>query len=380
MRRVVVALFVCLVAGTVATAIAGGNSAGTHAHPARAARAELAPPSPPPIASAPSPWSTPKRVKRRHRAGPLVLAGCPPPPRPPGPPGPGPWHPAHKVPDSKLPRVKPPRPWHANLGPVNGKGMWMWQYDETEGGNAGAIVRKAARAGLRQLWVRVGSSKDRFYGDYELAALVDRAHRAGLSVIGWGFPYLYDPVGDARWTAQALAWRSPSGGRIDAFSADLEKSTEGVAMTKRRVAVYLQAVRRAAGNTPIVATVYRPTDLNWYGPYPYRTMARYVDAFAPMVYWGCTDPREAATESLERLSKLRPVHLIGQAYNMAPEGGRTKAPSAREINAFLSLGHRDGALGASFWDWQEINGGEWKALSRFDWSVPPPTPPPTRAV
>jgi hypothetical protein len=258
--------------------------------------------------------------------------------------------------------------------------MWIWQFDQTEGGDADAVVRKAKRAGLRQLWVRVGSSRDGFYGGPILDQLVRPAHAAGIKVIGWGFPYLYDPLRDARWTARALAWRGPGGEQLDGFSPDIEKSTEGVALSKRRVAVYLGAVRGAAGDRPIIATVYRPTDLNWYGPYPYRTIARYVDAFAPMVYWGCNDPRDAAQESIDRLSRLRPVHVIGQAYNMGPEGGRTKAPSPREIAAFLDVGLRNDALGASFWSWQHINAGEWRSMAEFPWPIPVGVPPADRAA
>jgi len=61
-----------------------------------------------------------------------------------------------------------------------------------------------------------------------------------------------------------------------------------------------------------LATVYRPTDANWEGGYPYRAMASYVDAFAPMVYWECTDPGTDGALDVARLSTLRPVHVIGQ--------------------------------------------------------------------
>ncbi|MFN2590387.1 MAG: hypothetical protein ABR518_06425 [Actinomycetota bacterium] len=368
MRRVVVSIVVfLLVVGGVAMAIAASDEGRpkhvlkTGARIPTAAQPSSLPPSPEP--------HQPKSAPRIPR-GPLELAGCPPPERPPGPPGPPPWHPAHLVPESKLPPMEKPRPWRSSAAPAVGKGMWIWQFDQTEGGDADAVVRKAVDAGLQQLWIRVGSSRDRFYGGPVLDALVGRAHAAGLAVIGWGFPYLYDPVGDARWTSQALAWRGPEGERIDGFSADIEKSTEGVALSKRRVAVYLSAVRRAAGDLPIIATVYRPADVNWFGGYPYRTIARYVDAFAPMVYWGCSDPRDLAREALDRLAPLRPVHLIGQAYNMGPEGGRTKPPSADEILAFLDLGRRKDALGASFWSWQHINNREWRAVARYPWPHP----------
>ena len=100
------------------------------------------------------------------------------------------------------------------------------------------------------------------------------------------------------------------------------------------------------------------------------TRARYVDAFAPMVYWGCVEPGVAADQALSRLSKLAPVHLIGQAYDMAAEGGRLGAPPAAEVARFLDVAHRGGAVGASFWDWQEMTDAEWGALTAFEWRIP----------
>jgi hypothetical protein len=373
-RRVIVAVIAFVAIGVGATlaltvlhddqpepAGLGSTAVGTGGETAPSTR-------PPPV----TPTSVPPAPAIRLPTGPVNLAGCPPPVRPPGPPGPPPWHPAVLVPDSALPPVERPKPWRSDVGPILGKGMWVWQFDQTEGGDAGVIVRRAMDAGLRQLWIRVGSSKSGFYAANDLNALVGRAHAAGLKVIGWGFPYLYDPLGDARWTAQALDWRGPGGDRLDGFSADIEKSTEGVALTKRRVAVYLGAVRRAAGSRLIVATVYPPTDYNWTpSQYPYWTMAHYVDAFAPMVYWGCRDPGTAAIQALRRLATLRPVHLIGQAYNMGSEGGRDAFPSQREIWRFMGVGRNGGAMGASFWDWQEMTNNEWKAVSVFPWAVAP---------
>jgi hypothetical protein len=259
--------------------------------------------------------------------------------------------------------------------------MWIWQWANTDGGDARAVVRRAVAAGLHQLWVRVADSQNGFYGAAELAALVPIAHAHGIAVIAWGFPYLWDPAGDAQWTAQILQWRAPDGQRVDGYSADLEESSEGVMMSAPRAAVYLELVRRAAGSRLVVATVYPPTDPNWDGDYPYRAMAPYVDAFAPMVYWECTDPGADAAEDVARLSTLRPVHVIGEAFNFADSGGRTVSPSGAEIAEFLRVGRQEGAVGASFWVWQEATPGEWNALAAFPWrpagpgSVPPPALP-----
>jgi hypothetical protein len=302
---------------------------------------------------------------------PLPLPGCPVPSRPStGASPPGAWHPPALVPEAELPEALPPpdsRP-PVDLAPLEGKGMWLWKFFSSEGGDAAAIVRRARAAGLRQLWVRVGDSRDGFYAAEVLADLVPRAHAAGLAVVGWGFPFLYDPVGDAAWTAEALAWRGPGGEALDGFSPDIEMATEGVQLTERRVRVYLGLVRRAAGDRLVVATVYRPADWLWEsGRYPYDVIASYVDAFAPMVYWGCTEPGQAAAQALERLSTLRPVHVVGQGYDMGTEGGRPGAPGIDETVRFLDVSARGGAVGASFWDWQEIGQQQWDALAAFPW-------------
>jgi hypothetical protein len=248
--------------------------------------------------------------------------------------------------------------------------MWIWMLKATESGDTDAIVRRAKQAGLRQLWVRVGDSSDGFYAAGTLAALAPKAHAAGMAVIGWGFPYFYDPMGDAKWTAEALAWRGSDGRGLDAFSPDIETSSEGVLLNARRTTLYLAQVRQAAHGRPIIATVFPPTDTTLTF-YPFREIAPYVDAFAPMVYWGCLEPGEAATRALSRLGPLdalAPVHLIGQAFDMGPEGGRRASPSADEILRFLDVAHRGGASGASFWVWQDMTGPEWSALSTFSWA------------
>ena len=323
-----------------------------------------------PVSTAP-PVPTSAPVRAAGPIGPVALTGCPPPPRPPRPPS-LPSHPAVLVPEAALPTPPSPGPRVANLTALAGKGMWIWQPSATEGGNVNAIVNRAVTAHLSQLWVRVGSSFDGFYGTGFLEALVPLAHRHGLAVIGWGFPYLYDPVGDAGWTDQALAWQASSGDRLDAWSADIEAPSEGVALSARRAATYLGLIRPHAAGRPLIATVYPPTDY-WLVNYPYEAMAPAVDAFAPMVYWSCREPGDAVAAAIQRLSRLAPVHPIGQAYDMGPDGGRVGPPTGAEIARFLDVARRGGAAGASFWVWQSMTPPEWSALAGYSW------PPPLRA-
>ncbi len=303
----------------------------------------------------------------------LPLKGCPPPPRKPGTGVPGPVYvPPRFVPENQLPAPLEPGQWRSDLAPIEGKGMWLWKYFQSEGGNPDAIVERAVATGLRQLWVRVGDTRDGFYAKDVLDALVPRAHRRGIAVIGWGFPFLHDPVGDAAWSEQALAWRGPGGERLDGFSPDIEMASEGVAITEARARVYLGLVRRAAGERLVVATVYWPSDSRWPDRYPYAAMAPYVDAFAAMAYWGCAEPGGVAATSVERLRTLRPVHAIGTGYDASVDGGRGAAPDAHETNRFLDVARRGGALGASFWVWHYMPAEQWSALATFPWPVAAP--------
>jgi hypothetical protein len=302
--------------------------------------------------------------------GPVPMAGCPPPP-PPSPCAhcPPPPHPGTLVPDAQLPAAPAPTAHVPVTAVIAGKGMWIWILKSTEGGDVQAIVDRAKAAGLTQIWVRIADSWDGFYGGHVLDALAPAAHAAGIDVVGWGFPYFYDPVGDARWTAAALSWRGSDGRGIDAFSPDIETSSEGVVLTARRTTLYLGLVRQAAAGRPIVATVFPPTSqtLTYY---PFAAMAPYVDAFAPMVYWGCLDPGQAAVQAVTRLAPLvgnTPIHLIGQAYNMASEGGRQASPSRDETLRFLDVAKRSGAVGASFYVWQDMTADEWSALVDYAW-------------
>jgi hypothetical protein len=318
---------------------------------------------PPATAPATVNTTTPPTPGSPPAAAPGALPGCPPTGHPP--PAPPPWHPAVLVPESDLPTPPPPAPRVSDLSAIGGKGMWIWEYPRTEGGDVAAIVQRARASHLTELWVRVGSSRDGFYGAPFLDALVPAAHRSGLAVIGWGFAHLYDPAADAKWSQAALDWQASSGDRLDGWSPDIEAASEGTALSAKRASVYLGLIRPHAAGRPIIATVYQPTTY-WLSVYPYRAMAPYVDAFAPMVYWGCREPGEAAAAAIAALTPLAPVHLIGQAYDMAPYG-RIGAPGAAEISRFLSVAQRQGASGASFWVWQSMTTPEWNALSAYSW-------------
>lgn len=284
---------------------------------------------------------------------------CPPPNPPHLPPPPPLGRPS--VPENAVPIVKSPGPRHVSLAAVSGKGIWLTVWPRTHL-DVQAVVAEVHAAGLDQIWLRTGGSGQGFYAGPTLKQLVPAAHAAGIYVIAWDFPTLSDPRADAQRAADAL------GLGVDGFSADIETAAEGTHLSARRVRYYLSLVRAAAGDRPVVATVMPPTSY-WLAVYPYRAEAPFVDAFAPMVYWSCTEPGAAVRQAILALRGLRPVVPIGQDFNMGPTDGRPGLPTPREIWRFVDVAHRLGAPGVSLYDLESGGEPQLAALSAYPWET-----------
>jgi hypothetical protein len=299
-------------------------------------------------------------------AKPVQPEPCPPPPPKPckkncePPPTPVP-----AIPLSKIPAPLPVPAHKPNLAAISGKGMWLTTWPTTKL-NVAKVVAQAKAAGLTSLWVRTGGYKQGYYGDAILNTLLPAAHAAGLKVIAWDFPSMGDPQKDAT-RARAVLKYTVDGQKIDGFSADIETINEGTFNNPKRVRYYLSLVRRAARDRPVVATVMRPTTYQL-STYPYSAEAPYIDAFAPMDYWSCQEPGALTQRSIAALKKFgKPVTVIGQAYDMADEGGRPGVPTAAETWRFLDSAKRAGAIGASLWTYEQSGTAQWTPLGKYPW-------------
>ncbi|MCW2607176.1 MAG: Peptidoglycan-binding domain 1 protein, partial [Frankiales bacterium] len=280
------------------------------------------------------------------------------PPRRPTRPGAAPRPRVPTVTEALLPAPLPAAPKARSLQAVAGKGIWTTNFARDRV-DVAAVVARARAAGVRNVWVRTGG-RTGYYGDRVLPRLVPAAHAAGLTVVAWDFPYLSDPVADAR-----RAQRAFDDG-ADAFAPDVETAAEGTFATDRRVRLYLSLVRRAAGTRPVAATVPRPTPKRL-ATFPYAAFVPYADLFAPMVYWSCNEPGRLVVQSLSRLGRLLPVAPVGQAYDMGEEGGRRGLPTRGETLRFLDVAKRGGAVGASLWTYEQTGPAQWGALRDYAW-------------
>jgi hypothetical protein len=247
-----------------------------------------------------------------------------------------------------------------------GTGMWMYQWDETEGGNAARIVHRAQLTGLTHLYVRTGTRKGGFDAAPQLRELLPATKGTGIQVIAWDFPQLKNPVADARRLAAAAAFRVPGAPRIMAVAPDIETGSEGTKLSGPAVDLYMKTLRRILPNdVSIIGVVPWPSEKRA-GKYPFGVVAKYSDAVAPMAYWVNRDPATVVTQSIQRLKVFRkPVLPIGQAYDPRIDVPTLKwgPPNRAQMDAFFRTADRLGAPSVSLWVWQFASPDQWKALT-----------------
>jgi hypothetical protein len=256
-----------------------------------------------------------------------------------------------------------PAPAAKPIVPI-GKGMWLYQYSHVMGGDAAAIVRQARAAGLTHVYMRLGSTVDGFYAQSDLDRFLPVAHAAGIKVVGWDFPELHNPDADAARGAQEVAYRTPSGDHIDAFSADIETPSEGTDSTPTHSLFYGARLRGLVGQAfPLIAAVPRPSP---YRVYPYYEATAYFDAIAPMVYWINRDPVSDVLGAIDALAGFgKPIIPVGQAYDPSLDGQAYPNPTAGDLTRFMNAALSRGVAGLSFWSWDAASYDQWSAVGSF---------------
>ena len=251
--------------------------------------------------------------------------------------------------------------------PIAGKGMWIWQFDKIAHGNPKRIVDYAVSHGLSHIYVRSGSSTVGLRGWNDVVRILPVAHRRGLKVIAWDFPYLRDPSADVRRAAWVLSRTVHGGHSVDGFAADLETRSEGTVLTRGRAQRYSRGLRAAAHGKFIVLVPPRPNPYT-VSFYPYDVTVPYFDAVAPMVYWGRRSPVETARWAIDYLGRFRkPVAPIGQSFDMGPEGGPKGPPGGKAVINFMTESALRGAVGVSFWSWQHTPARLWHTIATYRW-------------
>jgi Putative peptidoglycan binding domain len=180
--------------------------------------------------------------------------------------------------------------------------------------------------------------------------LIHALHANGIRVCAWQYVYGAQPVAEAQVGATAVS------DGADCLVIDAEVEYEG---KYAQAQAYLTELRKLIGGRFPVALAGFPY-VDFHPAFPYSVFlgpggAQYN---APQMYWvdiGVSVDTVFAHTYLFNRPYNRPIYPLGQVYN---------GPPTRQIKRFREVSKSYGALGVSWWDWQEAPTSAWRALSQ----------------
>jgi hypothetical protein len=227
-----------------------------------------------------------------------------------------------------------------------------------------AVVDDMAAHGVRTVFVQAARADPRSPGgvvDAELlAALLVRAHRAGVRVVAWYLPTFANVATDLANLAR-LASFTVLGHRFDGLAVDIEL-TEAVpdhAERNARLVALSEELRREVGSDALGAIVLPPVQIEVVNPtlwpdFPWRALAPIYDVWLPMSYWtfrsdasGYRDPYAYNEESTRRLR----ANLGDDRAAVHGIGGIGDLTTAADIERFATSLRETASLGGSIYDW-----------------------------
>ncbi len=248
---------------------------------------------------------------------------------------------------------------------LTGKGVFILNLEQVEGGDAAAIVGRAQMAGLTHVVIKVADGAlpygyDRKRGD--LAAPVAAALQAAGRQV-WGLQTLYGqrdvlPLAQALTAAQRVASLGLDGLVISA-GPDYEDGPE-------QATAYMQTLRANRPTLPVALSSYR--FVRGRRSFPWQEFLTQCDLHMPQVLWGRRDPVGTLTRSLQEHGQHRVRRTILPTAGVAPTPTRAGATAA-QLRDFLRAA-RDAKLpGVNLLDWRHLTDAHWETLSDFEWTL-----------
>ncbi len=234
---------------------------------------------------------------------------------------------------------------------LHGKGMWIWQVERCEGGDADAIVARAGEAGFTHLIIKIGYGTSARNGD--LSTLVDRIRQTGISPWAWHYTHGGSPQSEA--DAGAARFREYP---FDGFVVDAEREYEGEPKAAKR---YMLRLRELLGGVPVALSSFYLPDKH--PSFPWTEFLDLCDINMPQVYWGNADAVTCLEQSVAQNARFgKPIIPTGAA---SPDTGK-----AAGIAPFAARVREMGLAAVNFWDWEEADAPRWRPIADLEWRTP----------
>ncbi|MBM4422813.1 MAG: nuclear transport factor 2 family protein [Chloroflexi bacterium] len=264
---------------------------------------------------------------------------------------------------------------------LQGKGFYIWQIKNCEGGNPESIAAKAQAAGLTHVLLKIADTTFAFGFDRnnnDITAPVANALRnRGIQVWGWHYVKGNDPAGEARIAAQRTRQLRLDGYVID---AEIEYKAAGKAAAAR---AFMNELRAGLPNLPIALSSFRYP--SYHKELPWREFLEQCDLNMPQVYW--EQAHNADVQLARSVTEFGNSALVGFVRPVVPTGAAYGASGWRatpdDLRAFFSKAQELGleAANAYSWDWATSPGNTdlWDAVAQVNWATETP-PLPSRDI
>jgi hypothetical protein len=265
---------------------------------------------------------------------------------------------------------------------LSGKGFYIWQIKNCEGGDPDAIATKAQNARLSHVLLKIADTTFAYGYDQQnrdITTPVAEALRAkGIQVWGWHYVKGDNPTGEATIAIQRLKQMHLDGYVIDAEGEYRNPGKAGAAKT------FMTALRAGIGSLPVALSSYRFPSFQ--KDFPWAAFLEKCDFNMPQVYWEqAHNPDVQLQRSVTEFGNaalvgfVRPYFPTGSAYGT---GGWK--PTADDLRRFFAKARDLKLEGANAysWDWATSAGNTdlWDAVAGFDWPTTTQPPQPTDLV
>lgn len=245
------------------------------------------------------------------------------------------------------------------MNPFFRKSTFLWNVPNVANGDPHAIADLLYQAKFESVMIKAADGPQIFvpnrtlypnWGENLRMELVQALHDRDILVIGWGFNYGLNVIGEASVAISQVKRLGLDGWVFDAESRfDAQPGAESLA---GRLAM---TVKNALPSTPIGACGWsfyfnpsKPT-IQWHPPAVMRAFMTYCDVGIPMQYWagkGAAAAEFAVKNSLPQWRKItnKPIIPAGRAYT--GDGG-TVNPAG--VAAFAAELIRQGCQGYTWW-------------------------------
>jgi hypothetical protein len=273
------------------------------------------------------------------------------------------------------------------VNPFERKAGFSWKILAIAGGNPEGFAATVQAAGIETVYVKVADGPKRYkvlrgvlYIENVTQELVDALRAVGLNVVGWGFLYGKDPMGEAH-----IAVEQVNRFALDGYVFDVEGQFDA---QPGAVANAYSIMRTFKAGCPNIPTAFcwwymwhkaNQPGVVWHPPQVAKAWMDLADYGLSMCYWGGSTPANALwylNESHKQWREItqKPLIMAGRAYT--GDGG-TATPEA--IAAFAGRVRELKCAGIAWWslDSAYANASIWAALAKTPGWIPVGvTPPP----